>query len=71
MVATALYHAIFLCGLEESLAQGVGKVIHGKARLLFPKHANLQRGDERNMMKRGLSQENLSQCSRLRAISQI
>ena len=26
---------------------------HGKASLLFPKHANLQNGDERNQMRSG------------------
>ncbi len=49
--------AIFPCGLEESLAHGVANPVHGKARLLFSKHANLQHGDERNLMESGFSRK--------------
>jgi hypothetical protein len=30
--------AIFTCGLKDNLAHEVGNPVHGKARLLFPKH---------------------------------
>jgi len=47
--------AIFPCGLKDNLAHGVGNPVHGKARLLFSKHANVQNGDERNLMESGFS----------------
>jgi hypothetical protein len=49
--------AIFTCGLKDNLAHGVGNPVHGKARLLFSKHANLQNGDERNLMESGFSRK--------------
>jgi hypothetical protein len=49
--------AIFPCGLKENLAHGVGNPVHGKARLLFSKHANLQNGGERNLMESGFSRK--------------
>ena len=41
--------AIFTAGLKDNLAHGVSNPVHGKARLLFSKHANVQHGDERNL----------------------
>jgi hypothetical protein len=49
--------AIFPCGLKDNLAHGVGIPVHGKARLLFSKHANVQHGDERNLMESGFSRK--------------
>jgi hypothetical protein len=45
--------AIFTCGLKDNLAHGVGNPVHGKARLLSSKHANVQNGDESNLMESG------------------
>jgi hypothetical protein len=49
--------AIFPCGLKDNLVHRVGNPVHGKARLLFPKHANLQNGGERNLMESGFSRK--------------
>jgi hypothetical protein len=43
--------AIFPCGLKDNLALGGANPVHGKARLLFSKHANVQNGAERNLME--------------------
>ena len=63
--------AIFPSGLKDNLAHGVGNPVHGKARLLFSKHANLQHGDERNLMESGFSRKICGSRSRLLAISQM
>ena len=43
--------------MKDNLAHGVGNPVHGKARLLFSKHANVQNGDERNLMESGFSRK--------------
>jgi hypothetical protein len=49
--------AIFTCDLKDNLDHGVGNPVHGKARLLFSKHAYVQNGDERNLIESGFSRK--------------